>query len=130
QDLLHLPDHIPPHLTLSLGVVDGRNIWINDLSGSLQTIRKVTAHLEEERIMIASSCSLLHVPFDLDMETDEQVLPAEIKKWMAFARQKLDEVVTLGQLSVPATKDKAAGALAQSDELIRSRKASPLIRRP
>ena len=70
---------IPENLKLSLGVVDGRNIWKNDFESSLQLIGKAKEQLGEERILIAPSSSLLHVPYDLDLETKEESLPAEIK---------------------------------------------------
>jgi 5-methyltetrahydropteroyltriglutamate--homocysteine methyltransferase len=86
---------IPPKMSLSLGVVDGRNIWKNDYSRSLALIEKAKAVIGEDRIMLAPSCSLLHSPVDLDGETK---IDAEIKNWMAFAKQKLDEVNDLKQI--------------------------------
>lgn len=85
---------------LSLGVVDGRNIWKNDFKASLQTIKKATAVLGEDRLLIAPSCSLLHVPCDLDLETNTSTLTNEIKSWMAFAKQKLQEVSALKHLAL------------------------------
>lgn len=90
---------IPENLKLSLGVVDGRNIWKNDFESSLQLIGKAKEQLGEERILIAPSSSLLHVPYDLDLETKEESLPAEIKQWMAYAKQKIKEVALLRDLS-------------------------------
>ena len=86
---------MPESLTLSLGVVDGRNIWKNDYIRSLAHIKKAIAVIGSDRIMIAPSCSLLHTPFDLDIETD--ILP-EIKNWMAFAKQKLNEIDELNRI--------------------------------
>lgn len=86
-------------LNLSLGVVEGRNIWKNDFTNSLSLINKAKEAIGSDRIMIAPSCSLLHAPCDLDLETDENNLSAEVKNWMAFAKQKIDEVVTLAALS-------------------------------
>ncbi|MCS3800033.1 5-methyltetrahydropteroyltriglutamate--homocysteine S-methyltransferase [Niastella sp. OAS944] len=86
---------IPPKMSLSLGVVDGRNIWKNDYSRSLALIEKARTVIGEERIMLAPSCSLLHSPVDLDGET---ALDGEIKNWMAFAKQKLDEVCALKKI--------------------------------
>ncbi|HZK94336.1 MAG TPA: hypothetical protein VFC67_09030 [Prolixibacteraceae bacterium] len=84
---------------LSLGLVDGRNIWKNDLTNSLKLIAKAIEKIGEERVMLAPSCSLLHIPCDLELETNEEVLSAEIKQWLAFAKQKLEEVAVLNQLS-------------------------------
>jgi len=88
QQLDELLSMVPEHLSLSLGVVDGRNIWKNDFTESLGIIEKAITKLGSERLLIAPSCSLLHCPFDLDNETNEDILPGEIKRWMAFARQK------------------------------------------
>jgi len=79
-------------LQLSLGVVDGRNIWKNDYEKSLQQIQKAVDALGTARVAIAPSCSLLHVPCDLDFET---AISPEIKNWMAFAKQKLQELKDL-----------------------------------
>lgn len=84
---------------LSLGVVDGRNIWKNDFVQSLELINKAVNRLGEERVWIAPSCSLLHVPCDLGLEGDTPSLPKEMQQWLAFARQKLDEVVALKELA-------------------------------
>jgi 5-methyltetrahydropteroyltriglutamate--homocysteine methyltransferase len=84
---------------LSLGVIDGRNIWKNDFEKSLQLINKVIAEIGTERLWISPSCSLLHCPCDLDLETNNDILTPEIKQWLAFAKQKLEEVVTIKQLA-------------------------------
>ncbi|MDP1760071.1 MAG: 5-methyltetrahydropteroyltriglutamate--homocysteine S-methyltransferase, partial [Candidatus Woesebacteria bacterium] len=86
---------------LSLGVVDGRNIWKNDFKNSLALINKAIDKIGTDRIMIAPSCSLIHSPCDLDLETNEETLTPEIKQWLAFAKQKIDEVVILKQLAKP-----------------------------
>jgi 5-methyltetrahydropteroyltriglutamate--homocysteine methyltransferase len=82
----------PRSLTLSLGLVDGRNIWKTDLARALETAEQAAAKLSAERVMVSPSCSLLHVPVDLSPETH---LPSEVKDWLAFGLQKLDEVVVL-----------------------------------
>ncbi len=86
-------------LKLSLGLVDGRNIWKNDFKASLETIEFAISKLGEEQLWIASSCSLLHTPYDLDLETNENNLSKEIKQWLAFAKQKLHEIRTLKGLA-------------------------------
>lgn len=92
-------DFIKTKTNLSLGVVDGRNIWKNDFQHSLPLINKAVEKIGKERVWIAPSCSLIHSPCDLDLETNEQTLISEIKQWLAFAKQKIDEVVTLKQLA-------------------------------
>tara|TARA_R110002050_G_scaffold100580_1_gene208159 strand:- start:108911 stop:111232 length:2322 start_codon:yes stop_codon:yes gene_type:complete len=84
-----------PNTHLSLGVIDGRNIWKNDFKQSLRLIQKAISVVGEERILIAPSCSLLHSPCDLDLESNEANLSTEVKQWLAFAKQKLEEVNTL-----------------------------------
>ncbi|UZD22953.1 5-methyltetrahydropteroyltriglutamate--homocysteine S-methyltransferase [Algoriphagus halophytocola] len=90
-------DKLSPKTQLSLGLVDGRNVWKNDFENSLALIHKAIRKIGQDRILIAPSCSLLHSPCDLDFET---ALNPEIKQWLAFAKQKLDEIVTLKQLAV------------------------------
>lgn len=85
--------------SLSLGVIDGRNVWKNDFKKSLALIQKATDALGTDRILIAPSCSLIHSPCDLDLETNEATLSPEIKQWLAFSKQKIDEVVLLKKLA-------------------------------
>jgi 5-methyltetrahydropteroyltriglutamate--homocysteine methyltransferase len=81
----------PPHLTLSLGVIDGRNIWKADLSRAIALVEQAVQAIGSARILVAPSCSLLHVPVDLELETGLE----EVKDWLAFARQKLEEVAAV-----------------------------------
>ena len=110
---------IPPKMSLSLGVVDGRNIWKNDYSRSLALIEKARTVIGEERIMLAPSCSLLHSPVDLDGET---AIDTEIKNWMAFAKQKLHEVCALKKIV-----EGDAALLKINKEAIESRRNSTRI---
>lgn len=116
--------NLPDKMTLSLGVVDGRNIWINDYAKSLALIEKATARITANRIMIAPSCSLIHSPCDLTLETNDTVLLPEIKRWMAFARQKLHEVSTLKQLATPGA---SSTALHENQQAIDNRRTSTRI---
>ncbi len=111
---------------LSLGVVDGRNIWKNDFAQSLEIIENVRKQLGENRVIISTSCSLLHSPFDLDNEKNEKSLPAEVKRWMAFARQKVNEVVTLADLADIFPSEKAKSALKNNIADIENRRSSVL----
>ncbi|MGV8877973.1 MAG: 5-methyltetrahydropteroyltriglutamate--homocysteine S-methyltransferase [Sphingobacteriaceae bacterium] len=95
EQLTEVLEMIPDQLQLSLGVVDGRNVWKNDYEKSLQLIHKAIEKLGADSIFIAPSCSLLHSPIDLDLEA---ALDPEIKNWMAFAKQKLNEVSELKQI--------------------------------
>ncbi len=92
-------DTIPDKLELSLGIIDGRNIWINNYNQSLALINKAKAKIGEDRLWLAPSCSLLHVPCDLDLEDKNANLPKELKHRMSFAKQKLIELTELCLLS-------------------------------
>lgn len=99
-DLCRAPDQLdiflesyPIGKILSLGIIDGRNIWRADLAQALTTLSRAQSTLGE-RLWIAPSCSLLHCPVDLELETR---LDSEIKNWLAFSVQKLQEVSILGQ---------------------------------
>jgi len=119
QQLDEVLDILPATLSLSLGVVDGRNIWKNDYIKSISHIKKAIAALGEDRVMIAPSCSLLHTPFDLDLET---AINPEIKNWMAFAKQKLNEVNELAEII-----NGDNGLLQTNLQVISSRNLSKLI---
>ncbi|QWT87311.1 5-methyltetrahydropteroyltriglutamate--homocysteine S-methyltransferase [Chryseobacterium sp. PCH239] len=121
DDILNV---IPESLSLSLGVTDGRNIWKNDYEKSLSFIRKAVEKLGSERILIAPSCSLLHSPCDLDFETR---LNPEIKNWLAFAKQKVKEVVTLKQLASGTENEQVLEAFEENKKAIESRRTSSLI---
>lgn len=113
---------MPPKTSLSLGVVDGRNIWKNDYDTSLSFIRKAVSVLGEDRVMIAPGCSLLHSPADLSLETE---LDPEMISWMAFARQKLQEVQALDLIFQGNT-----ALLEANRAAISSRRASARIHKP
>ncbi|PVD51565.1 5-methyltetrahydropteroyltriglutamate--homocysteine S-methyltransferase [Terrimonas sp.] len=120
-------DFVHSRTILSLGVVDGRNIWKNNFETSLAYIKKAADKIGKARIWIAPSCSLLHVPCDLDLETDEKVLTPEIKQWLAFAKQKIDEVVTLKQLANDENSEVANTKLKENITASQNRKTSSLI---
>lgn len=115
---------------LSLGIVDGRNIWKNDFRQSLSVIQEAVDAIGKERIWIAPSCSLLHSPCDLDNETNEKVLTPEIKQWLAFAKQKLQEVVILQQLANGENNSIVQQQLLHNSQCIANRSASTLIHHP
>ncbi|MDB5734945.1 MAG: 5-methyltetrahydropteroyltriglutamate--homocysteine S-methyltransferase [Alphaproteobacteria bacterium] len=97
-DLVRAPEQldavcraIPGGRTLSLGVVNGRNIWKTALTDAERLIERAR-ELRGGALMVGPSCSLLHVPVDLDTEI---AMDTELKSWLAFATQKLDEVAAL-----------------------------------
>lgn len=87
---------IPSHMKLSLGIVDGRNIWKTDYTKALSFIKKAVTTLGSERVFLGSSCSLLHSPVDVEEEVN---LPEHIKARMAFAVQKCAEVTVLSTIA-------------------------------
>ncbi|KAA3487469.1 5-methyltetrahydropteroyltriglutamate--homocysteine methyltransferase-like [Gossypium australe] len=106
---------------LFAGVVDGRNIWANDLASSLSTLQALEAVVGKDKLVVSTSCSLLHTAVDLVNETK---LDDEIKSWLAFAAQKVVEVNALAK-ALAGQKDEAffsSNAAAQA-----SRKSSPRV---
>ncbi|KAF5182328.1 5-methyltetrahydropteroyltriglutamate--homocysteine methyltransferase, partial [Thalictrum thalictroides] len=106
---------------LFAGVVDGRNIWANDLAASVSTLQALEGIVGKDKLVVSTSCSLLHTAVDLVNETK---LDDEIKSWLAFAAQKIVEVNALAKALV-GQKDEAffsANAAAQA-----SRKSSPRV---
>ena len=85
---------VPDDLSLSLGLIDGRNVWRADLDALLETVETATRALGTDRVLVGPSCSLLHVPVDLDTEP---ALSDEMKQWFAFATQKIEEIVALSE---------------------------------
>jgi 5-methyltetrahydropteroyltriglutamate--homocysteine methyltransferase len=116
---------LPQDRVLSLGVVDGRNVWRNDLSSTFALIERATAARSTQTIQIAPSCSLLHCPVDLDGETS---LDTELKGWMAFAKQKLAEVAILA--TAVQGKSAAMTAFEASDEAVKRRVTSDRVHNP
>ena len=90
-----LDSNLKSDVILSLGVVEGRNIWKNNYEKSIERINKAIEKLGEERVWISTSCSLLHTPYDLDLEEDHKKLPEAVLPWLAFAKQKVGELYDL-----------------------------------
>uniref|UniRef100_E6QU21 5-methyltetrahydropteroyltriglutamate--homocysteine S-methyltransferase n=1 Tax=mine drainage metagenome TaxID=410659 RepID=E6QU21_9ZZZZ len=116
---------LPADKILSLGVIDGRNIWRADLVQTLSLAQAARAKLGD-RLWLAPSCSLQHVPVDLTTETK---MDAELRSWMAYAVQKLDE---LGALKQGLDKGIAAAQTAfdASSAAAASRRSSPRVHNP
>ncbi|MEN5251254.1 5-methyltetrahydropteroyltriglutamate--homocysteine S-methyltransferase [Alcaligenes aquatilis] len=110
---------------LSLGVINGRNIWKTDLTAVLDWVEPIAKQLGD-RLWIAPSCSLLHVPVDLD---SEQQLDADVKSWLAFALQKLDELRVLGK-ALSQGREAVKEELAENLAALTARRNSPRVNNP
>ena len=122
HELISVTDWLPAHKVLSIGIVDGRNIWRTDLDAALAVLQPLAAR-RNGQLWLAPSCSLLHVPFSLEAET---ALDGEIKSWLAFATEKLTE---LSLLKNALAGHPDAAALAASRLAIAGRRASPRVQR-
>ncbi|OZI30145.1 5-methyltetrahydropteroyltriglutamate--homocysteine S-methyltransferase [Bordetella genomosp. 10] len=111
---------------LSAGVINGRNIWRTDLDAALKTLASVREQLGD-RLWLAPSCSLLHVPVDLAFETE---LDPELKSWLSFAVQKLDELSVLGQALGGSADAAVQEKLASQRAALQARAKSPRIHNP
>ena len=110
-------------LVLSLGVIDGRNIWRSDLPALLDWLEPLVAERGADRVQIAPSCSMLHVPVDLDQET---AIDPDLKSWLSFSVQKMAELATLGA-ALAGGRRFVQDALAASAAAAAARKASPKV---
>ncbi|MCQ4312987.1 5-methyltetrahydropteroyltriglutamate--homocysteine S-methyltransferase [Pseudomonas stutzeri] len=119
-------DRLPAYKILSLGLVNGRNVWRCDLDQALNVLQHAAERLGE-RLWVAPSCSLLHTPVDLAREDQ---LDAELKSWLAFAVQKCAEVAVLAR-AVDQPKDAQVQAALQHSRAVQaSRAQSPRIHKP
>ncbi|HVE09669.1 MAG TPA: 5-methyltetrahydropteroyltriglutamate--homocysteine S-methyltransferase [Paraburkholderia sp.] len=116
---------LPASSVLSVGAINGRNIWKTDLHAALQWLEPLHQMLGD-RLWLAPSCSLLHTPVDLDSETK---LDAEIRAWLAFALQKLDELSVLAR-ALDDGRASVAAELAANAAAIERRRQSPRVHNP
>ncbi len=126
-DLVRAPEQLetvgrlaPKDLVLSLGLIDGRNVWRANLPAILDCIKPIVAGWPLDRVEIAPSCPMLHVPIDLRMET---ALDVDVSSWLAFAAQKTEELVVLAQ-ALSEGREAAAGPLKASAEATAARAMS------
>jgi 5-methyltetrahydropteroyltriglutamate--homocysteine methyltransferase len=129
-DLVRAPEQleralkkVPAGLSLSLGLVDGRNIWRADLEKAVAAAEKAAAALGGDRLQIAPSCSLLHSPVDLDIE---DALDPELRQWLAFAKQKVEEVAVVAR-AVNQGRAAVQDVLKANAEAVARRRTSPKI---
>lgn len=125
EQLLKVAKALPKDRYLSAGLIDGRNVWRSDLDHALGELQRIADIRGSDKLIVAPSCSLLHCPVDLG---SEKALDAELKNWLAFALDKLDEVAALaGALDQGHTDFEA---FAKSREAIRSRAQSDRVHNP
>lgn len=118
-------EKLPSQTSLSLGVVDGRNVWRTDLDAAHRLVRQAVMAIGADRVMIAPSCSLLHVPVDLNRE---DTLDGELGSWLAFAQQKLVEIRALADAAEQDTPE--GPAFDASRKTVASRAASRRVHNP
>ena len=115
-------DKLPPYKVLSVGVVDGRNIWRTDFKAVLRSLQAAKDRLGQ-RLWLGSSCSLLHSPVDLECEIQ---LNKEVKSWLAFAKQKVSEVQLLAAALVNG-EEAIAAELAENQRAVEGRRHSEWV---
>jgi 5-methyltetrahydropteroyltriglutamate--homocysteine methyltransferase len=125
HEIVPLLAMLPAHKVLSLGVINGRNIWKTDLNATLDWLAPIAERLGD-RLWLAPSCSLLHVPVDLDSELK---LDSEIKSWLAFAKQKLEELQVLAT-ALNHGREAVKVALAVNQVAIEARRQSKRVHNP
>jgi 5-methyltetrahydropteroyltriglutamate--homocysteine methyltransferase len=132
-DLVRAPEQleqalslVPASLALSLGVVDGRNVWRTEFDRALALIERGVQALGSERILVGPSCSLLLVPIDVQQETH---LDEDMRSWLAFANQKVEEISLLARAF---NEGSAAidGELQENRRTFANRRSSPRIHNP
>lgn len=125
SEIVPLINLLPAHKVLSIGVINGRNIWKTDLNSTLDWLEPIAERLGD-RLWLAPSCSLLHVPVDIE---SEQTLDTEIKSWLAFAKQKLEELQILAT-ALNHGREAVKVALAVNQVAIEARRLSKRVHRP
>jgi 5-methyltetrahydropteroyltriglutamate--homocysteine methyltransferase len=133
---------LPSTSVLSLGLVDGRNIWKTDLTEAVEVARQVVSKLGKSRILISSSCSLLHVPYSLDAEYKrvasykpvvspkaacDRAIRTEVIEWLSFGLEKVRDLVTLAAAVDRPTDALVVAELAKNASVVASRKLSKLV---
>jgi 5-methyltetrahydropteroyltriglutamate--homocysteine methyltransferase len=118
-------DSLGSDQVLSLGIINGRNIWKTDLNATLDWLEPIAKQLQE-RLWLSPSCSLLHVPVDLNSEMG---MDGEIKNWLAFAVQKLEELQTL-KSAINCGRASVHNALECNRAALESRKQSERVHKP
>ena len=123
EELLQVARRLPRDRELSVGIIDGRNVWRGNLDQALASLRSVR-ELRGGRLWVSASCSLLHVPFGL---REDASLDAELRSWSAGAVEKLDELRVLKR-ALRGDETTVARELKESRSALAARAASPRVR--
>lgn len=130
-DLVRAPEELDAVLPLlkenqilSLGLVDGRNIWINNLNKSIELAEKAVAALGKDRVFVGPSCSLAHAPYSTSFEKKIAATNPELYSWLAFSVEKVSEIVTIAK-AINEGRDAVKDALAANAAAVESRRTSP-----
>ena len=121
EEVAKISADLPNNCLLSVGVVDGRNVWRNNFDASLALLRAASTALGPDRIFVSASCSLLHSPLTL---RDEARLDRDVRQWLAFAEEKLSEIGLLARL---ATEMADSAALIENRSAAETRRTSGKI---
>ncbi len=116
---------LPASMSLSLGLIDGRNIWRTDLDAAHTVLRRAVTALGSARVLVGPSCSLLHAPVDLNVE---KRIDPELKSWLAFATQKLDEIHALADAA--ESESPSSKMFEDTRAALAHRRASPRTKNP
>jgi len=122
NEVSKLVDWVPSHRIVSLGIINGRNIWKTDLVETLKWLEPLHQRLQD-RLWLSSSCSLLHVPVDLE---SEKKLDDEIKSWFSFGLQKIDELNILSK-ALNEGRECVEIELLENEKAVKGRKHSSRV---
>jgi 5-methyltetrahydropteroyltriglutamate--homocysteine methyltransferase len=124
ENLDHLERHgFPAGKALGVGLVDGRNVWRTDLEAALATLERIGRHADLGRAHLGPSASLLHLPVTVAVEAS---LDPGIRRWLAYADERLGEIAVLGRAAAEG-RDAVAAELGASRELAAARRADPRV---
>ncbi len=125
RDLEGILKNISRRTILSLGVIDGRNVWKNNFKKSLEMIKKVQTKLPAENIMLAPSCSLIHSPISIKLES--KINPSYLE-WFSFAEEKIEELVTLKKILT--NQESEEKIVAKNESIFQKKKNNPKVFNP
>jgi len=130
-DLVNAPEEVdellsklPPTMMLSAGVIDGDNIWKCNVEKTIELLERILAKMGQERLMVSPSCSLLHLPIDVELEKN---MDREIHSWLSFAKQKLQEIALVTSV-LRGGKAGVAPAIEENRAICAQRAASPRVK--